>query len=643
VISIRFPSRRPALGWMAVALFSLLGAISLTLPEALPLRGAEPIATSIDLQIPLQVNLGQDVLVRARLTAAGRPVTSRLIQLLLDGRVLRNGSVDANGEVAIPIHGKELSFEHLAQVTVSFRGGADLGPSQSTRAMTVAPAVITVQTVPAVDGIPMTLGTQRAVTLKGRATFPISKAGSYVLTPDVSAVDKSQMRADFVRWADNVFTPWRTLEVTGDETLVLGLHLAYRGSFRFVNSSGHPISSSSIKSITLTSTGGSELTLTKYQDVWLEAGTAVKQLDSLAPSPRSWRLLEVEMAGTNVVNRGQQRITPAPGAIWTVNLLLYDLKVEARDAIFGNLIGGELSLGYPDGSARISQMGKDGSGIDYPQLPRGLYTLQLKVAGLGAPTPVALSRDQTAVIRVITYLDLSLLGFVLIAATGVMAWFGRRQQVLGLARYVRGRSASALDANRVLIRDVADRGGRAYRDRQRAVAAALARQFARLPIDWRSIAQDLGGLRRTLGSDLRRLLAAAGRGWQTAVRGVRVAARTVGLLAEDTADGSAPQPVAEAPSIATFDVARRLRAHIATPESAEASAVDTDSSHGLGKTIGHTWEPSTPILTKGPIDRARRRQMKLEGGTRTCANCGYLMSTYARFCNRCGERVERVD
>ena len=637
--------RPPAWAWLAAAL--LVGGLLLTVAPG-PSRGAEPVATAIDLVVPPVSKLGQDVIVRARVTAAGAPVTSRLVQLLLDGRPLRNGSLDANGSVAIPIRGKELSFAHKALVTVSFRGSTDLGASQASKEMTVTPALITVQTVPAVDGIPMTLGTERRLTVKGIATFQVSKAGSYVLTPDVAAVDQSEMRADFVRWADNVFTPERPIEVVGDETLVLGLHLAYRGSFRFVNSAGNRIPSSSIESITLTSTGGSELTLTQFADVWLEAGTAVKQLDTLAPSPRTWRLLEVQMAGTNVVNRGQQRITPAPGATWTVGLLLYDLKVEARDAIFGNLIGGELSLVYPDGSAQVTQLGKGGSGIDYPQLPRGLYTLRLRVAGLGAPTPVALSRDQTAVIRVITYLDLSILGIALLGAIGAMAWFGRRHQLIWLGHHLLARSSAAVGANRALLGDIADRGSRLYRGRQRAMAASMARQLDKLPMEWRGFAHELGGLRRTIGADLGRLLAAIGGGLRTAGLGAARAAGSArrSVLRLVPGRGAAQQPAPAPTNIATFDVSRRLRAHtLRSPsaESGEASAADAHSPRGLGQVIGRTWERSTPTLTKGPIDRARRRQMKMEAGTRPCANCGYLQSMYARFCNRCGERVERVD
>ncbi|HKC73239.1 MAG TPA: zinc ribbon domain-containing protein, partial [Chloroflexota bacterium] len=310
-------------------------------------------------------------------------------------------------------------------------------------------------------------------------------------------------------------------------------------------------------------------------------------------------------------------------------------------------------LQYPDGSAQVTQIGKSGSGVDYPQLPRGLYTLRLKVAGLGAPTPVALSRDQTAVIRVITYLDLGILGILLLGAIGAMAWFGRRHQLISLGHSIRARSAAAVGANRALLGNIADLGSRRYRDRRRFMAVSMARQVDKLPVEWRGFAHDLGGLRRTVGADLVRVLAAIGRGLTAAAFwAARVASGARRSIVRPVPSASPHQPALETTNIADFDVSRRLR--MLRPRSAsaeseasaagvEASARSADRPPALGQIIGGTWERSTPTLTKGPIDRARRRQMRMEPGAHPCANCGYIQSAYARFCNRCGERVERVD
>ena len=121
--------RRPAWGSMATAL--VLAGLLLAVAHPGASRGAQPVPTAIDVVVPQVSKLGQDVAVRVRVTAAGSPVTSRLVQLLLDGRQLRNGSLDGNGSVVIPIHGKELTFAHKALITVAFRGGAGLGASQT--------------------------------------------------------------------------------------------------------------------------------------------------------------------------------------------------------------------------------------------------------------------------------------------------------------------------------------------------------------------------------------------------------------------------------------------------------------------------------------------------------------------------------
>src|SRR5207244_9226897 len=115
-----------------------------------------------------------------------------------------------------------------------------------------------------------------------------------------------------------------------------------QGSFRFMRQYGTLIDHAKIQSVTLTSTSGSQLVLTQYVGVWLEAGSAVKRLDALAESPRSWRVLDVEMSGTNVVNRGQQRVDAAPNATWTVTVLLFDLQLHVRYARFRHSLSGRL-------------------------------------------------------------------------------------------------------------------------------------------------------------------------------------------------------------------------------------------------------------------------------------------------------------
>jgi len=410
-------------------------------------------------------------MVKARLTSNGAPVTSRLLELLLDGKTLRTASVDSNGSALLPIRTGELVKAHQATVMVRFSGGAALAPAAESALLNVLPARLTIRTVPAIDGIPIDVGTLKATTANGGvAVFSIPKLGTYRANADIAALTTPALRADFVRWGDNIYTPDRDVLIAGDTELDLGLHTAVRGSFRFVSQDGTPIDPAKIQSVTLTSTSGSQLVLTQYVGVWLEAGSAVKRLDALAESPRSWRVLDVEMSGTNVVNRGQQRVDPAPNATWTVTVLLFDLQVQGRDALFGNSLGGRLELVYPDNSTRVVELKGSNGPVDFLQLPRGNYTLRLSGAGLGAPTPIVLSQTQSATIRVVTFLDIGVFGALVLAAIAAVLWIGRRDQVLHAGRLVRlgwssarGKAATRVSSGRHsaarVIGEIAGRSG----------------------------------------------------------------------------------------------------------------------------------------------------------------------------------------
>jgi hypothetical protein len=408
-----------------------LGIIYLGSP--LPVDGVSVAPTALTLAVPSQATIGQDVTVVARLTSGGLPVTSRRVSFLLDGTLLGGSGVNSDGVADFRILGKFLSTAGHPSVTVVFRGSSSLGPSQATGLLNLAPALITIRTVPAIDGIQIRLGQQEGLTSDGMVTFAVPTIGAYDLAPDVHAASDAATRADFVKWSDNVFTANRTLAVEGDTVLELGLRIAHRGSFRFVSQDGDPVDPSRIGRVTLTSTGGREQTFTNFDEVWLESATVVRRLDGLGVAGRNWRVVDVQIAGTNVVNRGQQHLVPAPDAVWQIVVLLYDLQVAPVDALFGSDVHGTIDLTYPDGTVQTESIDAAHPRLAFASLPRGNYTVRLHTLGLGAPTAVALSRDQTASIRVLTYLDLGLLGLVMLGIVAVLLSVGRRQQIFAYA------------------------------------------------------------------------------------------------------------------------------------------------------------------------------------------------------------------
>jgi hypothetical protein len=125
-----------------------------------------------------------------------------------------------------------------------------------------------------------------------------------------------------------------------------------------------------------------------------------------------------------VVNRGQQSWTPTEDGVWTIQLLLYDMTVQTRDAIFGNPVSGTLTLTYPDG-ATVEQHVDGGGKVSFSNLPRGQYKLALRPVAVSAPAPVALSRAQESTLRVITYMDVFVvLGILLIIGALIVGrWY----------------------------------------------------------------------------------------------------------------------------------------------------------------------------------------------------------------------------
>ena len=417
--------------WLVLAGWGL-GILYLGSPS--PVDGVSLAPTALTLAVPSQATIGQDVTVVARLTSGGLPVTSRLISFILDGRLLGSSGVNSNGTADFHIPGTYLSTAGHASVTAVFRGSPSLGPSQAARLLNLAPAHITIRTVPAIDGIPIRLGQQVGLTSQGSVTFAVPTIGAYDLAPDIHAGGDAATRADFVKWSDDVFTANRTLAVGGDIVLDLGLRIEHRGSFRFVNQDGRPVDSSRIGRVTLTSTGGMEQTFTSFDEVWLESATVVRRLNDLGEAGRNWRVVDVQIAGTNVVNRGQQHLVPAPGAVWPIVVLLYDLQVAPTDALFGTDVHGTIDLTYPDGTVQTESIDAANPTLKFASLPRGNYTVRLHTQGLGAPTAVALSRDQTASIRVITYVDLGVLGVVMLGVVALLLLIGRRQILANAGR-----------------------------------------------------------------------------------------------------------------------------------------------------------------------------------------------------------------
>jgi hypothetical protein len=324
---------------------------------------------------------------------------------------------------------------------VNFGGAHGLGASTATATLTILAAAIQIHTVPALPNLRFTLGSETALTgPDGVAALPVPKKGTYQLTADLNPDNSptATVKASFVRWVDNVYTANRTIDVTGPGTYTMGLRVAYRATIQFVDLNNRPVDPTLVEQAQFsTGTGSDDVILnsqTGAKDVWWTAASAVRVSTQLTASNVTYRVLSVKIHGAEVVNRGQQAWTPTANGVWKIQLLLYSMTIETRDAVFGSPVAGHLTLTYPDGNA-IDQQVDSGGRITFNNLPRGQYKLALGSVAFSPPTPVALSRAQTTTLRVVTYMDVALVlgllllvGFVVVGRWVVLSRRIKRRQ-----------------------------------------------------------------------------------------------------------------------------------------------------------------------------------------------------------------------
>lgn len=438
----RLPSRR-RLATLATA-FSVAWALALAMapaslaafnvppPSPGRVETASTLTTDMTVEVPTGSAIGQDVTVSAQLkTRSGQALEGEHVVLEVDGAPLRTDKTDAQGKIQFVILGKKLSEARDYPIVVIFGGSRGLTASYANATLTILAAAIQIQTVPPLPNLRFTLGTETALTgPDGIAALPVPKSGTYQLTADLNAdtSPSATVKASFVRWLDNVFSANRTIDVTGPATYVVGLKVAYRATIKYVDLDGNPVDPTLVEQAQFsTGTGANDVVLnsqTGAKDVWWQAATSVRVSTFLKASPTTYRALSAKIHGAEVVNRGQQAWTPTEDGVWTIQLLLYGMTVQTRDAVFGTPVAGQLTLVYPDGAKIQQPVAGDGK-VSFANLPRGQYQLQLSPSGFSPPTPVALSKVQDATLRIVTYQDIALGVGLMVGVIILLAVIGR--------------------------------------------------------------------------------------------------------------------------------------------------------------------------------------------------------------------------
>jgi hypothetical protein len=288
----------------------------------------------------------------------------------------------------------------------------------------------TIRTVPEVPGMRFAVDGHRfAADRSGVATPPAAlRRGSASLRALDTEVAPG-VRARFDRWYAG--------------RRIAAIDLYHRVGVGFADLNGNAVAPDAVAALTLRGSDGSRHVLAGGRRVWLRGNRVVPESRGRTSTRLYYTADRVLVAGSNVVNRGQQRFFPAADQTVRLRLLLYAVRVTVRDALLGFPIGSAVRLEYPDGREGREALGPSAD-LTVTSLPRGNYRVSVDALGISSSRPIALSRDQEVNLRVISWLDIAIVMFGL-ASVALALLFIRRPAGLAAAALlvIAGLGASA--------------------------------------------------------------------------------------------------------------------------------------------------------------------------------------------------------
>ncbi len=395
------------------------------------------VSTTLSVANINDVPLGKDFFVFGTLIdqSTGYGIADQIVSLELNGDHLGQASTNAKGIFSLKVTKPLDAGTYL--IAASFNGAHFHAPAIGSNVVKILPTQVKVQTVPALPGITFQIDGRLFVTGDdGSATIELSKAGLFRLDVLLDRYQDPSKKVFFGRWTEESYLPFREVQVPTDEVIQVGLNVFHRVSQNFLDLDGFPVDPNRITSITIKSIQGDVFTLKSGQSIWLPASRTARRLTGLQETDLLYSVISVVIDGSNVVNSAQQRFYALPDDTWPISLLLYSLKVNAVDGLFGSPVGKSVLVQFPDGQVKNYPLDNSGN-LEIHSLARGIYRIELVgVSGVKTIIPVALSRNQVVDVREITYLDLAFLSIIGLLVVLGLVFYGRPW----LLRYLFGRN-----------------------------------------------------------------------------------------------------------------------------------------------------------------------------------------------------------
>jgi Type III restriction enzyme, res subunit len=419
------------LAW-AVALLAVPAPVLAQNPAAAdPAQGRAPsfgsLRDGITLHAPTVIKTGREIDVDAILAIGGVLRPDADLHFIIDDIERRMVRTNAQGTAHFRLRGVLTSGSH--ELLVRFNGTKRSfwsGSVSAAATFVVAPLIITIQTVPALPGITFALDSGKAVSdAAGEAILGVARAGFHTLAVRLPAPNQST-HISFTRWSDESWTLSRPIRVMYDVSISVGLRVAYLTPIRFVGLDGNPLDPARVFDVVISGPDAEVIQLQfPYEPIWLQTPIVGKHAgeSGLHITQAPYTLSFAKYDRLNVASTGQMRYFPVPGGTWKIPLLLFTLRLGARDAIFGTTLNNSIRLVGPTGRAQsVSLNGRDRVSL---VLSRGNYTAQVLASGVTPVASIALSRSQEVVIPVITPIDLSTVALILLVIVAVVFVAGR--------------------------------------------------------------------------------------------------------------------------------------------------------------------------------------------------------------------------
>ncbi len=406
--------------WIALALLGLLTAPAFA--ESTPVLKTGVILTMDTLP---SIKMGDTFVlsgtIRDRL---GHPLNGKSVTFYLDNEVLGQASTDVNGVYSRKF--TKLMDAGSYKITAITKETHLLLGASYTATLDVQPVVISVQTTPAISGVAFSLNGEKFYSdVDGIARISMDKIGYYRLTVLAEEYKNSTIKIEFGRWLDEIYQPYRDIYVPTDNSILVGLNVYHLMNVSFVDLDGYPVDPSRIESYSLRSLQGDSLTYTDNAQRWIPASRVKRWQAVLQETKIYYSLTKVSIDGSNVVNQSEQRFYTSAGGTWQISLILYSLKISAKDGLFGSPVGKSVSLEYPDGHVQTFPLDTNGSATIH-SLARGTYFIDINgVSGMKNRLPVALSRNQVVNSKILTSTDLAMAGGSLSLLALGLLFFGR--------------------------------------------------------------------------------------------------------------------------------------------------------------------------------------------------------------------------